>query len=169
MNYGIVVLGVIVLLIWLYWRGMKARYSKVFNDAHYRQVGEWVERVLKLGPIERPSLENGTGFLTDGTVGLVFTRRIDSEHDTLHFSFSDRSGGPTTHALGTRMIFFVIQLLRQNKAKADCFYSKSTVHYLILEKEVGGDWLLTPIEEAIALMQNYTPMPLDLREPGPPE
>lgn len=171
MEHGSVFLVIILLMILaigLYFRGRMVRYRKIFSDAHYRQVGEWVERVLQLGPVERPSLENGSAFLTDGNVGLVFTCRIDDEHDRVHFSFSDRPG-PTTHALGSRMIFFVIQLLSQNGAEADCFYTKSTVHYLVLEKEAGGDWLLSPIDEAIARMENYAPMPLDLREPDPPE
>jgi hypothetical protein len=163
-----VVLLAIVLLVGRSIQSFVRYYRKIYSDEHHVQISQWVAKVLQMGPIERPSLEDGSAIITDAKIVLAFTHDIDDEYDTIHFSISQRPRH-TTHAVGGRMIFFLIQLLRTNKSNADCFYSSSTVHHLVLQKEKGEAWTLSPVEEAIARMEHYEPLPMELRDIPPPE
>lgn len=145
----------IAIAVVFYLKSSSRFYDKFFSDEHFTEIIDWLQRMLKLGPIEDPQEENRTAFRTSGNCGLTFTRDID-EKDTIHIAIS-QVGRPTTHAASHRIAFLIIQALAPNDAAIDFFSTPSTIHPLLLQKEADGEWLTTDAATAVGAMKSYEP------------
>jgi hypothetical protein len=144
-------------VILLFLRGRAAYYGKIFSDDHYVEVGNWLHSMLKLGPVSELDLGNNTAFQSSAGCGFTFTREV-GERDTIHIAIS-QVGNPTTHAVCNRLAFLILQILKENKAEADFYYTESSVHHLLFSKDVGGEWLTNEIDTVLVAMQSNHTIP----------
>ena len=136
-------------------------YDNIFSDEHYAEVGNWLVSVLKLGPVNEAVFDDRTALRSSAECAFSFTRAI-GEKDTIHLAIS-QIGNPTTHAVAGRFAFLIIQLLKTNQAAANLFYTRSTVHHVVLEKNAGSEWLTREVAAAVADMKHYQPPPFQFQ------
>jgi hypothetical protein len=159
MMYFVIAIIVVAAILWLLWQQKLAYYRKIFNDEHYEQVARWVASCIDMGDVERPSMANGSGIVTNGGVTIGFSRKSVPERDQIHFSISERRG-LTTHSVGEKMNSLIMEMLSANSATADCFYTTSGAHHIVLEKDADQPWRLSPISQVVANMKEHRDVPL---------
>ena len=152
------VIAALIGLIVLALRKKTAYYQKIYSDAHYAEISRWLVDALALGPVSQPSVENRTGFQTSAQIALSFSRKIEGGKDLIHLGVS-QVGNITTHAVASRIGFFMVQLLNKNRADADFFFTESGVHHLVFQKQAGGEWVVNDVPSALEQMAQYEPLP----------
>ena len=149
------------LIIWKFMA--KSRYyGQIFSEENFNEIGEWVYRMLQLDEVANPSVEDGTAYQTAAGLGLVFTRMEEDGNDTIHFSVS-QSTGYTTHAVGGRVIFLIISMIKDNECEASLYYTETSVHHAVFYRPEKKEWTTRPVKEAVKeTITNYQPPPIQL-------
>jgi hypothetical protein len=159
---GILTIVLIIAVIW-HFCSESHYYKRLYSEEHYTEIAQWVASVLRKGSVDSPSLDDGTAIVTSSAVALAYTRSQDDEGDTLQFSVN-LTNRLTTHSAAGRLIGFILILLNKNACGATPFYTNSLVHYLVLNRESVGEWIINPTDESIAQMSEYVPLPFVLQE-----
>ena len=161
MNYLIIFLVVLVIIIAVFIKSTSGYYNKIFNAEHYSEIIYWAVDMVHQEIVENPSIDDCSVIITQAGIRIVFTRTSSEGGDTLHFSISQQDR-PTTHAVGERIIFLLMTLLNKNKCEANMFYTQSTVHHLVLNRQNIEEWITNPVEQVILNMAEYRPLHLPL-------
>jgi hypothetical protein len=148
---GIVVALPVALVAW------RARYySRMFSDAHFREVYDAF--VLALGP--------GCALVTLAGLAMVVTRTEVDDRCVLHVSLSQASGF-TTSGVASRFGFFLVAILDRNKMKLDLFFTRSRVHHLSFSSPAAATLEINDFDGVIQhYRRGYRPLPYTLRVDG---
>ncbi|MCP4149381.1 MAG: hypothetical protein GY757_16660 [bacterium] len=158
-----VIVALIVGVVVLYLMKSSKYYKTIFSEEHYSVIFDWLETALKIGPIKNPSENDGSTMQTPQGCGFGLTRKIKDGKDTIHISISEIRGY-TTHGVAHRMAFLLLEMLNGNKSHCNLFYTESSIHHIVLQKEETGDWKINDKQEVIAGMNNYKPLPFRLQK-----
>jgi len=143
-------------------------YRKVFTDDHFGEIARWASRVIEKHPVVDPSEEDGTAFLTSAGLTLLYTSEVTDGDRVVHFSVSQRTGY-TTHAVGNRVLFLLIRLLRNNKCEANLFRTQSSVHHAVFTIPADTAWAVESAEAVVRDLENCPELPIEnveLPQPG---
>jgi hypothetical protein len=151
----------VAVAVWV-WLRSRAHHKKVLRDYHYLQIGQWVEAVLRIGPVDDPAADDAAVLTTHAGVAVAFSRDIEGGRDRLHFSISEVDR-PTRRAVAGRVAYLIVQLLNSNRCEANLFFTSSGVHHTVLEKPEGAEWSVNPLRDAISGMASYRPLPFEQR------
>ena len=145
-------------------------YRKVYTDDHFDEIARWASGVIEKHPVEDPSEDDGTAFLTSAGLTLLYTSEVTDGDRVVHFSVSQRTGY-TTHAVGNRVLFLLIRLLRNNKCEANLFRTQTSVHHAVFSMPADTAWVIEPAEDVVRDMENCPELPIEnvkLPQPGDP-
>ena len=144
MSMGTVVLGVFVALIVLWFASRARRYSRLFADAHWLEVGRGLGRVkaAALARVIRGDGDVPAGaddpriLATSAGLAIVYTVSEGAEGFVHHCSVSV-IGGPTAHGVGGTFVSFAAKLLGLPHAELQCHVGSSTVHHAELSLDAA--------------------------------
>jgi hypothetical protein len=162
MLYLIIFVSILLVIFAVFIIANSRYYQKIFDRKHYTEIANWAIDMLAKGQVEQPSVDDGTAILTRAEIAIAYTRSIDEDGDSLHFSISQMNRH-TTHAVGGRTIFLFLTLFDRNKCDADLFYTKSSVHHPILNRSARLEWQVNSVDRVFSVMNSYQPLPLELK------
>jgi hypothetical protein len=163
MSFPVILAITIIPIIIYFLYSNSVYYGKIYADKHYEEIADWVAFILQKGMVDADSQEDGTTTVTSAGIGLVYTREQNEKGDTLHFSVS-QVGRVTTHAVGRRLITFILILLNNNECRANPFYTSSNIHHLVLNRESISEWIINPTDESITKSRECEPITFTLQE-----
>jgi hypothetical protein len=162
MQYLIIIVSIVLAVFAVFIVANHRYYQKVFDRKHYTEIANWAIEMLAKGQVEQPSVDDGTAIITRAGVAIAYTRSLDEDGDSMHFSISQMNRH-TTHAVGGRIIFLLLTLFNKNKCGADLFYTQSSVHHLILNRSEIAEWQVNSVDRVVSEMDSYQPLPLELK------
>ena len=159
--YWTIAAAVVLAAVLLFVKRRAAYYGRLLSDLHYREVFDWVGRVVNRGEVPEPKLDNGSALLTSAGLVLAFTKHKQEEKWLYHFSVSEHRGY-TTRAVGSRMLFLILTSLRENNCEGDLYFTQTTVGHLALLTE-ASNLKITDYETVSAAIKKYRPMRIATR------
>jgi nitrogen fixation-related uncharacterized protein len=147
MIYIVIALILIFFIIIAIFLHIKSKYyDNLFSENHYAKIYDWLkERIL-----------DNTAFSSSSGCVFTFTCKINKK-DVIHFAISQIES-PTTHSVCGHLAFLILQILNNNEAEANFFFTESSVHHLIFSKESGTDWIVNEKETVLTAMNSAEPI-----------
>ena len=172
MWYTAVPVGLIVLVIVLFFVSNWRYYGRMCSEDHFREFHGKLLRAIEAARDKEPAddpvaaAEQGTAFVTDASLGVfvTFTPAEGGAYD-LTISLS-QPGRVTTHSLSSSFGFFIVAILWGTHAEMDPYYTESGVHYMAFRLQ-SPDLVLNDFESSYARYQSgRQPIPFRYEELG---
>ena len=167
--WWVLVGSVVVILIAAYVITRGRYYKRMFSDGNFREfharLSQAIEKAMGKNETQDPSLEDGTGFLTEAGLGVGVTFDPCDGGYVLQVSMSQPSG-PTTHVVCSRFGFFTVAMLWDNESEIVPFFTQSGVHHLrfVLQSQ---DVTLLDFEKSFShYLNEYRPVPFQYLDLG---
>jgi hypothetical protein len=120
------------------------RYSRLFSDEHWRELGRGMvgvkaaalARLVRAQGDEPAAPDDPRILTTSAGLAVVYTVSDLGESFVHHCSVSV-VGGPTAHAVGSSFALFVAKLLGLPLAELRCEVAASRVHHIELSVDAG--------------------------------